>query len=89
MTFSYDLGSLLNFPPNLKCIVINNSGGRIFEVLKMDPRLVMEHGRSFRTISEGFNLKYTNSLNELPDAQILEISPLQVESRQFLEEWNL
>lgn len=89
MTFSYDLGSLLNFPSNLKCIVINNSGGRIFEVLKMDSRLVMEHGRSFRKISEGFNLKYTNSLNELPNAQILEISPLQVESRQFLEEWNL
>lgn len=89
MTFSYDISSLLNFPKNLKCIVINNSGGRIFEVLKMDQHLVMEHDKSFKEICEGFKLNYQTNLDYLDQAQIIELRPDLNESRQFLKEWQL
>ena len=88
MTFSYDLSSLINFPENLKCIVINNAGGRIFEVLKMDQRLVMEHEQSFKDITKGFNLRYQTDLENLHDAQIIELKPDNQQSKAFLEGWR-
>ncbi len=89
MTFSYDLTSLLSFPSNLKCIVINNSGGRIFETLGMDSRLIMEHGRNFKNICNGFGLKYGDSLRDLGLSQIIELTPDLEQTRQFHGEWRV
>jgi 2-succinyl-5-enolpyruvyl-6-hydroxy-3-cyclohexene-1-carboxylate synthase len=88
MTLSYDLSSLLSFSSNLKCIVINNSGGRIFETLQLDHRLVMEHKRNFKEIAMGFGLRYSNSLKDFSQAQIIELIPDLDESKEFLKEWR-
>jgi 2-succinyl-5-enolpyruvyl-6-hydroxy-3-cyclohexene-1-carboxylate synthase len=88
MSLSYDLSSLLELPANVKCIVINNSGGRIFETLQLDQRLVMEHTRNFKDISTGFGLRYSSCLGDLEHAQLIELLPDLNESRAFLKEWR-
>jgi len=88
MTLSYDLSSLMNLPSNLKCIVMNNSGGRIFETLKLDDRLVMAHSKNFKNISHGFGLVYSHLLSDLEDVNVLELHPDLEESRSFLKEWR-
>jgi len=89
MTLSYDLSSLRNLPANLKCIVMNNSGGRIFERLKLDNRLVMAHSQNFKGISQGLGLSYSNSLTDLDTVDVLELQPDLEETRLFLNEWQL
>lgn len=88
MSFSYDLSALLSLHPRLKCIIINNSGGRIFETLKLDHRLVMEHQRNFENLSRGFGLKYGKSVEELKEGQIIELTPDLDQSREFEKEWQ-
>jgi len=58
MTCLYDLSSFREISKNLKLIIFNNQGGRIFEKLNLDKRLVLEHQFSFQKISEAFNLNY-------------------------------
>lgn len=88
VTTLYDLSAMREMPANLKLIIMNNKGGRIFDMLKLDKRIVMEHGLNFRDISLGFKLKYTNELKELSDTQVLELFPNQDETSRFLQEWN-
>ena len=88
VTTLYDLSSMREMPGNLKLIIMNNKGGRIFDMLKLDKRIVMEHGLNFLDISQGFKLKYTNDLKELDDTQVLELFPNQDHTARFLQEWN-
>lgn len=88
VTTLYDLSSLREMPSNLKLIIMNNKGGRIFEMLKLDQRIVMEHDSNFKDIADGLKLTYSNNLSELSQVQILELFPDQTETKALLEEWN-
>lgn len=85
MTAQYDLNSIRHLPKNLTVFIINNGGGRIFETLKLKPIMVMEHDFSFQTIVEAFGITYSQ---ELSQAQVIELRPLQVQTRELLAEWN-
>lgn len=89
MTLTYDLSSLASLPENLKLIVMNNRGGRIFETLKLDQRLVMEHDRTFQDIARGFNLTYSRNPRNLGTHQFIELFPSLEQSRKFLQGWSL
>ena len=89
LTTLYDLSSLMNLPPNLKIIVINNDGGRIFDVLKLNPKMILEHGKSFMGIAECFQLRYSlNNLSQLSECNFLEITPDLIQSHGFVFGWQ-
>ncbi|HLW56858.1 MAG TPA: thiamine pyrophosphate-binding protein [Bacteriovoracaceae bacterium] len=85
MTAQYDLNSIRHLPDNLTLIIINNGGGRIFETLKLKPIMVMEHDFSFHAVSNAFQKTYSNRIDA---AQVLELRPLQNETRSLLSELN-
>jgi 2-succinyl-5-enolpyruvyl-6-hydroxy-3-cyclohexene-1-carboxylate synthase len=88
MTTTYDLASLMDLPPNLKLIIMNNRGGRIFDMLKLDERIIMEHNRDFKDICQGFHLAYSKNLDDLFQNQVLELHPSLEESKEFLSVWG-
>ncbi len=89
MTTLYDLSSLRDMPQNLTLIIINNGGGRIFDMLGLDSRIVMGHNIQFRPIVEGFGLSYAlNALDNLSSVQVLELTPDQEQTKALLKEWN-
>ena len=89
LTTLYDLSSLMNLPSNLKIIVINNDGGRIFEVLKLNPKMILEHGKSFSGIAECFQLRYCfNNLKQLSECNFMEITPDLNQSHRFVSAWQ-
>lgn len=89
LTTLYDLSSLMNLPLNLKIIVINNDGGRIFDVLKLNPKMILEHGKSFMGIAECFQLRYSlNNLSQLSECNFLEVTPDLKQSHGFVSRWQ-
>ena len=88
ITTMYDLTSLREMPENLKLIIINNKGGRIFDMLNLDKRIVLEHTNDFKDISQSFKLSYSNEIQDFNKVQILELSPDRGESEAFLREWQ-
>lgn len=88
ITTYYDLSSMREMPKNLKLIIINNQGGRIFDMLKLDERIILKHETNFKDISQGFNLSYgRNDLAQLNNVQVLELNPNILEGQNFLKEW--
>lgn len=88
VTTLYDLSSLREMPKNLKLIIMNNHGGRIFDMLKLDKRIIMEHEVHFKDMAQGMGLSYSRQLEDLPNVQVLELFPTQKETESFLREWN-
>ena len=89
LTTFYDLSSLMNLPSNLKILVINNNGGRIFDVLKLNPKMILEHSRSFSAIAECFKLRYClNNLSQLSECDFVEVTPDLNQSHGFVSEWQ-
>lgn len=88
ITAKYDLSAFQDLPKNLKLIIINNKGGRIFEMLKLDPRIILSHEDNFSNISKAFNLSYSNKLSDLNSHQVIELFPNQDETREFIGEWE-
>lgn len=87
ITTRYDLTSLADMPANLRLIIINNRGGRIFDMLSLDKRIVLEHERDFSTLVPAFGLSYSQKLGDLPTHQVIELRPSQEETNKFLSEW--
>jgi 2-succinyl-5-enolpyruvyl-6-hydroxy-3-cyclohexene-1-carboxylate synthase len=87
VTTFYDLSSLRDIPKNLHLIIINNKGGRIFDLLNLDKRIVLEHENDFEMIAKGFGLTYATSFDQFGEVQVLELSPQREESQKFLKEW--
>lgn len=87
VTTFYDLTSLRDLPDNLKLIIMNNKGGRIFDMLKLDKRIVMEHEHDFKDITQGLKLSYGQKLSDFNQVQVLELSPDRAQSEAFLQEW--
>lgn len=87
ITTRYDLTSLSDLPGNLKLIIINNQGGRIFDMLSLDKRIVLEHERDFKTLVPAFGLSYSQSLADLKTHQVIELRPSQDETNKLLAEW--
>lgn len=88
VTTFYDLSSLRDIPHNLHLVIMNNKGGRIFDMLNLDKRIVLEHEKDFKHISEGLRLTYSNSLNDLGAVNVLELFPDISQSESFLQEWR-
>ncbi len=75
-------------PVNLHLLIMNNKGGRIFDMLKLDKRIVLEHEKDFKDICLGMKLTYSNKLSDLKSAQVIELFPARSESESFLKEWT-
>jgi 2-succinyl-5-enolpyruvyl-6-hydroxy-3-cyclohexene-1-carboxylate synthase len=75
-------------PENLRLIIINNKGGRIFDMLNLDKRIVLEHDNNFKKITEGMGLTYSSDITKFGEVQVLELFPDPKETQSFLEEWN-
>jgi 2-succinyl-5-enolpyruvyl-6-hydroxy-3-cyclohexene-1-carboxylate synthase len=87
ITTRYDLSALAEIPPNFKLIIINNRGGRIFDMLKLDKRIVLEHDRDFSLIAPAMGLSYSQNIADLKTHQVIELRPTQEETDKFLGEW--
>ena len=87
LTTWYDLSSLADLPKNLHLIIMNNGGGRIFDTLNLDKRIVLEHNRNFAAISRAFNLSYSDSWSDWGKVQVLELAPELNSSEAFRKEW--
>ncbi len=87
ITTFYDLSSLRDLPRNLFLIIINNKGGRIFDFLNLDKRIILEHESDFENIAAGFGLSYSKDLNQFGEVQVLELNPRREESQKMLQEW--
>lgn len=88
VTTFYDLSSMRDIPENLHLIIMNNRGGRIFDMLNLDKRIVLEHENDFRNIAEGLSLTYSNDLNDFGKVQVLELFPDRTQSEVMLKEWS-
>lgn len=88
VTTFYDLSSLRHLPSNLRLVIINNSGGRIFDMLNLDARIVLPHENNFKSICKGFNLDYSNDIEDWEKAQVIELRTDLPSSKSFLKEWN-
>ena len=88
VTTFYDLSSLREMPENLHLIIMNNKGGRIFDMLKLDKRIVLEHENDFENISKGLHLSYSRDLKDFGKVKVLELSPSREQSESFLREWR-
>ncbi len=89
LTTQYDLSAIKDIPHNLKLIVINNFGGRIFETMKLDHKLVLEHENNFISIANAFGKSYAkNDFSKLSDINILEIETNSDATLSFLKEWD-
>ena len=88
VTTFYDLSSMRDIPDNLHLIIMNNKGGRIFDMLNLDKRIVLEHENTFKDISHGLKLTYSNDLNDLGKVNVLELFPDIQMSEAFLKEWR-
>lgn len=88
VTTFYDLSSLREMPSNLHLIIMNNRGGRIFDMLKLDKRIVLEHENNFQDISRGLKLTYSNELKDFGNVQVLELFPDRNQSESFLRDWQ-
>lgn len=84
ITTRYDLSSLSEMPANLKLIIINNRGGRIFDMLKLDKRIILEHERDFSKIVPALGISYGQVFK---DHQVTELMPSREETEKFLQEW--
>jgi 2-succinyl-5-enolpyruvyl-6-hydroxy-3-cyclohexene-1-carboxylate synthase len=87
ITTFYDLSSLREMPFNLHLIVMNNRGGRIFDMLNLDKRIVLEHEHDFKEITQGMKLTYSRDIRDFGKVQVLELFPDQEQSHQMLKEW--
>lgn len=87
ITTRYDLSALAELPQNLKLIIVNNRGGRIFDMLKLDRRIVLEHESDFSLIVPAMGLSYSGNLSDLKTHQVIELRPVKDETDQFLSEW--
>lgn len=88
VTTFYDLTSMRDLPANLKLIIMNNKGGRIFDMLGLDKRIVMEHAHDFRDFAHALKLTYSNAFSDFDQVQVLELSPSREQSEAFLKEWR-
>jgi 2-succinyl-5-enolpyruvyl-6-hydroxy-3-cyclohexene-1-carboxylate synthase len=89
LTTFYDLSSFRDIPANLKLIILNNSGGRIFETMKLDPRIYLSHHENFEAMASAFNLSYAqNDAELLNQVSLLELISNPAETKAFLEEWD-
>lgn len=88
VTTFYDLSSLRDIPENLHLIIMNNKGGRIFDMLNLDKRIVLEHDNDFKRISEALSLTYSNDLKDMGHVNVLELFPDLTQSESFLKEWR-
>jgi 2-succinyl-5-enolpyruvyl-6-hydroxy-3-cyclohexene-1-carboxylate synthase len=89
ITTLYDLSSLREMPQNLKLVIMNNSGGRIFDMLGLDQRIILEHDMNFEQICKGLGLSYAkNDLTRAQNAQVTELFPDRTQTSAFLKVWS-
>jgi 2-succinyl-5-enolpyruvyl-6-hydroxy-3-cyclohexene-1-carboxylate synthase len=89
LTTRYDLSSLANLPKNLKLVIMNNYGGRIFEVMGMRTEMVMNQDFNFEKIIQAFGLNYArNNLEYFNSVQVFEFNPSNNDTMSLLDKWE-
>ena len=89
ITTQYDLSSLARIPENLKLVIVNNHGGRIFDVMRMSSEMVMEHGFNFEKMALAFGLSYAkNNFEYFNQVQVFEINPSNPDTMAMLRGWE-
>ena len=89
ITTQYDLSSIACLPYNLKLVIVNNFGGRIFNVMKMNSQMVMEHELDFEKITKAFGLTYAkNNFEFFNSVQVFEMNPSNQETLALLKSWD-
>lgn len=79
LTFLYDISSVIgSIPKNLIIHIINNNGGRIFEQINVNSKMILQHNLKIKEIIQGFSAK--NQINEYFT------SPEQ--TKLFWKKWN-
>lgn len=86
LTLRYDLGAMADIPQNLHVVIINNKGGRIFESLNLDPRIILSHEKNFQGLAQAFSLSYSRELKDFSKVQLLELITDLEAGRQFQRE---
>ncbi|MES3036393.1 MAG: 2-succinyl-5-enolpyruvyl-6-hydroxy-3-cyclohexene-1-carboxylic-acid synthase [Bdellovibrionota bacterium] len=98
LTALYDLSALWITPQlkaeNMKIVVINNSGGRIFERMFQKDMFLNTHNLNFKPWSEMFNWAYQRwelvpEKFDLAGRQIIELIPDNEQTQQFWDEWEI
>jgi 2-succinyl-5-enolpyruvyl-6-hydroxy-3-cyclohexene-1-carboxylate synthase len=89
LTALYDLSAMRDLPQNLRIVIVNNSGGRIFQTMDLNPKLFLEHTKNFEAIASAFDLSYArNDFKQLKNVQIFELETNPEETMAFLKEWH-
>jgi hypothetical protein len=58
--------------------------------MKMNPRMIMEHGFNFEKISHAFGLTYARNDFELFNSvQVFEVNPSNFETLELLKSWDV
>tara|TARA_B100001971_G_C18268046_1_gene596690 strand:- start:128594 stop:129943 length:1350 start_codon:yes stop_codon:yes gene_type:complete len=60
LTLEYDLSSLAYLPENCRLIIFNNKGGRIFERVKANSKIILAHKRNYQAHASAYNLSYAH-----------------------------
>lgn len=80
LTFLYDFASLLDeLPKNLKIHVLDNNGGRIFERVKVDKRIINPHGKNLKVLIKNLPSMKNITIHETENDQ----------TNTFWERWSL
>jgi 2-succinyl-5-enolpyruvyl-6-hydroxy-3-cyclohexene-1-carboxylate synthase len=89
LTAIHDLSAIKDIPNNLKVIIINNSGGRIFETMNLDEKIFLKHENQFESIAKAFNLSYTlNDHKRFNEVKIIEFQTSSEQTMSFIKEWE-
>lgn len=59
LTFEYDISALGYLPQNVKVIIFNNGGGRIFERIGIKDEIILEHKKNYQEIVKAYGLTYS------------------------------
>jgi len=88
LTFEYDISSLRYLLPNMKILIFNNGGGRIFERIGINDEIIMAHERNYQGHAQVESLSYAqyNDLNFELNCSIIELKINAQESLELFQE---
>lgn len=64
LTFEYDINALKYLPENIKLIIFNNGGGRIFERIGIHDEIILSHEDNYQDIVKAYGLTYSQVKDE-------------------------
>jgi 2-succinyl-5-enolpyruvyl-6-hydroxy-3-cyclohexene-1-carboxylate synthase len=93
LTALYDLQApwaLRYLSPNVRTrvVVINNSGGQIFDKMYPSQLFINAHELNFKALADMWGVEYSRSLNVSSHHALIELAPDVEQTRRFRQEWD-